>query len=79
MANSNCLSGLHCPNCESFGPYHIDGTATFEVFDDGTSEFTNVEWDEDSPARCTCGFRGTLKDFQEKKTKSVRKRKAKKS
>ena len=40
--NTNCLEGMRCPVCGSLGPYMIDGTATFEVSDEGSSEFTNL-------------------------------------
>ena len=65
MANENCLKGLACPQCKSEGPFFIVGHAEFEVYDDGTSEFTDADWDDDSAMRCPCGKRGTVKDFTE--------------
>jgi len=61
--NHNCLKGLACPQCESDGPFFVVATAEFEVHDDGTSEFTDVEWDDSSAIRCPCGRRGIVGDF----------------
>lgn len=64
MANSNCLEDVQCPACSSEGPFNIVGTAWFFVTDDGTSEFRDVEWDDDSTCVCPCGKRGPLRDFK---------------
>lgn len=82
MPNTNCLKGMQCPACESYEPIFIDASATFKVFDSGTDEFYEVEWEDMSRAWCLCGFRGTVKDFQVKKERKVinkRKKKGKKS
>lgn len=65
VGNENCLSGMRCPKCGSFEPFSISGTACFKVWDDGSDEFTQgPEWDEDSVCSCSCGYQGTVKDFQ---------------
>lgn len=64
--NENCLEGLRCPNCKQDDTLHIAGTSLFYVIDDGTTEHEDVEWDDDSFARCPqCGFEGKLCDFRE--------------
>ena len=65
--NTNCLEGLACPKCKSFGPFAIDCKAFFDVNDDGTDNARDVRWDGYSTAVCKeCDFSGTVKDFTEK-------------
>ena len=33
--NTNALAGMRCPNCKSTGPFEINATACFTVYDDG--------------------------------------------
>lgn len=64
MANKNCLEGYRCPKCKSEGPFRIVGTSEFTVWDDGTEDHSDVQWDDDSTCVCTqCDFGGTLGDF----------------
>jgi hypothetical protein len=65
MSNENCLAGMRCPECKSDGPFQIAGTATFLVFDDGTDDYFDPEWDAESACQCReCKHIGTVKDFQ---------------
>jgi len=52
MPNTNCLEGLACPKCKQEDTLRIVGEAVFEVTDDGTYDYENVEWDDNST--CTC-------------------------
>jgi len=64
MSNKNCLEGLRCPRCKQASFLQIMGTSLFRVADDGTESHENVEWDDNSYARCpACHFAGKLKDF----------------
>jgi hypothetical protein len=70
--NINCLQGMSCPKCKSFGPFSICGTATFVVTDDGTDEYSSVEWYDTSHCRCLdCNFRGRVGEFREKEGKKL--------
>jgi hypothetical protein len=63
--NENCLEGMACPHCGSEGPFEIAGKSWFKVYDDGTDEFSDVEWDEDSACVCcSCNQQGLVKDFR---------------
>jgi hypothetical protein len=64
--NTNCLRGVRCPKatCGSEGPFQIEGTAMFEVHDDGTESFGDVDWDDDSQVTCTaCGHSAPMLAF----------------
>lgn len=68
--NTNCLAGLRCPECGSYGPFWINVTIHAEVLmcDDGTEDTKtqNTDWDDESDFRCSeCRHTGTGKDFQE--------------
>jgi hypothetical protein len=66
--NVNCLAGMRCPNpaCGSHGPFQIRGEASFTVTDDGTDDYENVEWYDDSRCRCNeCQHCSTVKEFTE--------------
>lgn len=57
--NDNCLEGRHCPKCFQSERFKITATSVFELFDDGTGDHEDVEYDEDSYTRCTeCGWEG---------------------
>jgi hypothetical protein len=65
MTNINCLKGIQCPDCGIEDCFRIQGTTLFTVTDDGTDDFGDVEWDDDSYAECTqCGKDGKLRDFR---------------
>jgi len=65
--NENCLEGMRCPRCGSYGPFRIGVRMTLLVHDDGTEvQSTDVEWDEESFCACTeCSMRGIVRDFYE--------------
>ena len=64
MSNENCLKGIRCPKCGQEDMFYIVGTATFELTDDGASEFQNLEWDDESMVRCPqCNWWGKRKEF----------------
>ena len=65
--NTNCLSGLSCPECESLGPFQVSVHAVAVVHDDGIDDATDHTWDDDSFCACMesgCNFSGTVKDFE---------------
>lgn len=64
MPNENCLEGISCPKCGFEDGFNIRGESIFHVRDDGTAEFGDVDWDQDSLIVCrNCGHRGTVKEF----------------
>lgn len=55
---------MSCPSCTSEGPYRIVGIAVFEVDDDGSSEFTDLDWHSASSCSCmNCDFQGIVSEF----------------
>ena len=65
MANENCLEGFGCPCCGQKDEFLITATAQFVVRDDGTDDYHDVEWDDDSYCECpSCHHHGTVKDFR---------------
>ena len=64
--NINCLEGMRCPSCKSYGPFLFTVSATCLVSDDGTDDFYDVEWDDHAWAGCKqCEYQGTVSDFYE--------------
>ena len=67
MTNTNCLEGIKCPACGNEDRFRIAATSLFTVTDDGTEDYTEVDWDDDSYADCPeCHRHGALKDFRAK-------------
>ena len=65
MANENCLRNIACPKCGHERKFSIVASAVFVVTDDGTDEFQNVEWNDDSEIQCgDCGLFGKVRDFR---------------
>lgn len=65
MANSNCLEGLRCPDCGNDSRFYIAGTALFEVFDDGTGDVEQIDWEDDSNCLCpNCQKSGKVSEFR---------------
>lgn len=63
--NTNCLEGFKCPSCGNEDGFYIAGSALFHVTDDGTSTYEEVEWEDDSFARCAkCGREADVSYFQ---------------
>lgn len=64
MPNDNALKGIACPNCGQADEFQITATATFDITDEGTGDYSGVEWDENSPIACQkCGHMGAVKAF----------------
>jgi len=68
MSNTNCLSSMQCPKCQSLEPFAIGVTTTFRVYDEGTDDqLSDTNWNDDSYCECcVCVFAGTVKDFSVK-------------
>jgi len=64
--NTNCLEGMACPKCESYGPFHIDITTTVLHDDDGVIDDSNDKhWGSDSWCMCNdCRYTATIKEFE---------------
>lgn len=73
--NTNCLDGMRCPKCGSYGPLVICTRVDVLVHDDGTEYFGGgYEWDDDAPCSCEeCKYSGVVLDFIEKKKKKKKK------
>lgn len=66
--NDNCLAGMKCPNCGSLQPFYINAKACFKVCDEGTLDFTDVEWNASTFCVCvSCNHDGCVSDFTEEK------------
>jgi len=64
--NENCLTGMKCPECDSYGPFRISSNCWAEVHDDGIEETYDHEWHDDSSCVCAgCHHAGRVKDFKE--------------
>ena len=64
--NSNCLDGMRCPSikCGSYEPFRIWSGALFDVYDNGSSEFQQMQWEEGEHCVCIeCGHKATVRDF----------------
>lgn len=62
--NINCLAGMRCPNCKSHGPFEIYACALFTVHDDGTDDYTDLEWNNGSFCFCPhCQHEGYVFSF----------------
>lgn len=63
-ANNNVLAGMRCPACSGLGPFYIVATAFFEVSDEGTLDYRDVEWEDTAVCSCSaCHERGTVRSF----------------
>jgi hypothetical protein len=68
--NTNCLVGMSCPQCKSKEPFKILVEAYATVYDDGTEDFEEATWLNESSCRCmTCHYLGTVDDFTNKRRK----------
>ena len=67
--NTNCLEGMRCPQCGSYGPFSIDATVTVTVTDEGTDDDgCDYEWHAASRCFCNeCRHVGTVATFTEAK------------
>ena len=65
--NSNCLADMSCPDCGQHEMFKIVGTAVFEIADDGTGDYNDVEFYDSDYASCPkCNWSGLVFDLQEK-------------
>jgi len=63
--NSNALAGIRCPACESLEPFTITVTTEVKMYDSGSEEHYDMEWNKDSHIVCNnCGCVGTVGEFQ---------------
>ena len=59
--NENCLKGFECPACHATEPFRIGVTTTATLYDEGVTEYENMEWDQGSYCEClTCTNFGTV-------------------
>lgn len=68
MANTNCLKGMRCPNddCGSYGPYRIVVTAVAEMWDDGSDDTVDLEFEDAAYCQCvTCSYEGSVFEFKD--------------
>lgn len=64
--NVNCLEGMKCPQCDSYGPFTIWIQAEATISDDGIMETREEEWGDDSKCFCPdCLHNGKVKNFKE--------------
>jgi len=65
MTNTNCLEGMQCPQCRSLEPFNIEVKTMMKVFDNGTDDHGNTEWDDHSYCECcNCHLYGTVAQFK---------------
>ena len=65
MPNTNCLQGMKCPECGALEPFKIAISTIATVYDDGTEEFGDTEWDDDSYCECgSCSHSGIVEQFR---------------
>lgn len=63
--NTNCLAGMECPVCASEGPFRIVVRSWATVSDEGTEEFGDIEWDDQSGCSCLdCKHMASIQDFR---------------
>ena len=54
------------PECGALEPFTICAQVMCTVYDEGTDEYGDVTWSDDSYCRChKCDHTGTVRDFQE--------------
>ena len=72
MTNTNILEGMQCPACKSDGPFKIQAKSMFTVYDDGTDDYGDVDWYDDSYCMCSdCDHSATVKDFGIKESEAA--------
>jgi len=55
---------MACPKCGSEGPFRIEATSVFFVYDDGAESYEDVEWADESFCGCEeCSHEGTVGTF----------------
>lgn len=64
--NHNCLDGMRCPECGSYGPVNIVAECIAEIFDSGVERTWDFGWSDQSVCTCSiCGHHGQVKNFLE--------------
>ncbi len=64
--NTNCLKDMRCPECGSYGPFHIVCSCLGEVHDGGVCEGVGWEWDDHNSCTCRmCLHDGTVESFKD--------------
>ena len=64
MPNQNCLKGLRCPLCGEEEPFQISCTTMVDMWDGGSEQHYDLEWNDDSAIICKqCGHCGEVKEF----------------
>ena len=64
--NNNCLEGMSCPNCGQHEMFKIVAQAVFEITDDGTGDYNEVEFYDSDRASCPqCQWSGLVRALQE--------------
>ena len=69
MTNTNCLEGMKCPKCGSGGPFKIEATSIFTIYDDGTEDHSDVNYNGESFCQCygdDCDYESTVNGFKVK-------------
>jgi hypothetical protein len=70
--NSNCLEGMSCPDCGQPHRFKIVGKALFEITDDGTEDYNDVEFFDDDHASCPeCHWTGVVGNLREETRSEV--------
>lgn len=63
--NYNCLEGIQCPECGNERSFHIVAEALFQVYDDGTADYEDVSWNDESVIVCDqCTCNGKVGEFR---------------
>ncbi len=63
--NKNCLEDIACPKCGYRDRFIIQATSSFIMQDEGTSEFGDVEYDDNNYIACdSCGQDGKVSEFK---------------
>jgi hypothetical protein len=62
--NSNCLVGIACPVCGSEEPFRIVAQAMVLMYDNGSEEVTDIQWDDTDSIECyQCKHWATVAEF----------------
>jgi hypothetical protein len=54
--------GLRCPQCGDDENLNIQCSVWVKLFEDGTETDGDHDWDSNSPASCSCGWEGRVRD-----------------
>ena len=66
MSNENCLAGMRCPKCGSYGSFGISVSGWADVSDDGTGLVDEIGWDRNSMCQCNaCKHTDIVGNFDE--------------